>query len=158
MAHVGAYMLAVLLEPKHVAVEADLYARQGLRVSAHYFFDRVLGNPLRVLGVQRILARRTVHRVFESRQLVAREPRDKYDVRGVVDAERRAGPQLVGNAPTAHVLARAHVGGLGARRVAHARIALDHEARHTTLPELDGQRQPEGPAPTIKTRFSMGLG
>jgi methyl-accepting chemotaxis protein len=43
------------------------------------------------------------------------------------------------------VLAGAHVGGLGARRIADAVVALDHQARSdAAVPQLDGQRQSDG--------------
>src|SRR6185437_16983975 len=63
------------------------------------------------------------------------------DVGRIVDAERGSGGELLRNAPPSQVLARAHVGGLGARRDANAVVLLHDKARDAAMTELDGGSQ-----------------
>ncbi len=145
VAHRGAHALRVLLELQQLVLEPHLDAGQRDGVLAHHFLDDVLRNPLRVFGVERMLERPAAERVLELVERPTGQAGGEHDVRRVVDAERRRLPQFSGDAPAAHVLARAQVGGLGARRVADAVVLLDHEALHAAMAEFDGEAEADGP-------------
>ncbi len=147
VAHLRADTARLLRERDQLGLEPQVDGRKLRHVGAEHLLERVLRHPLRVLGIERALGRRAVERVLEPRQRMTAQPRREHDVRGIVDAERRGLAQVVRNAPAPQMLARAHVGGLGSRRVADPVVALDHQARDPAAPELDGKRKSGRPGP-----------
>lgn len=129
----------VLFEPDQFAVQPHFDAGQRVKVLAHDFFDGVLRNPLRMLGIQRIAARRAIQGIVETRQQVAGHARRENNMGRVVNAERRSIAQGISNAPAPEMLTRPDVGCFGARRHADARIFLYHQAVDAAAAELYGQ-------------------
>ena len=63
--------LVASLEREQLTAESQGYAGKRLGMRAQHLFHRVLRDPLRVLGIERILPRRAVHRILELRQQMA---------------------------------------------------------------------------------------
>ena len=151
IAQPGPHAVRVLAQVQQFAAVADLDARQRLRVIAQHALDRVLRNPLRMLRIQRIASGRAVHGVLVPGQLDAGQARAEHHIGRVVHA-RRGGPQAVRDAPAPQVLARAHIGGLGARRVSHRSLRSITRQAMPRCPNSIARLRPAGPAPTIRTR------
>ena len=93
--------LALSLGLKEAHAEANVHRGERAGVVQQHALEGVLGNPLRVLGIEVGARRRGVEGVAEVRQAVASEPGHEPDVVGIVDPERRGGRQRVGQAPPA---------------------------------------------------------
>ena len=128
IAHAGHHRGIALFQFQQFGIEANLHTRQAVQVFAHHLLQGVLRDPLGVLRVKRVAARRAVQGVVKTRQLGPVQARGENDVGWVIHPKRRGRAQRIGNAPAAQMLARAHIGGLGARRHADARIFLDDNA------------------------------
>ena len=107
----------ILLEARHPGFEADLHTGQRGRPGAQHLLKRVLRDPLGLLGIQLAADPPSIECVLEPCERRAAHPGGEYDIRRVVRRDRGRLTQRVGNAPTAQVLAGAHVGRLGTRTV-----------------------------------------
>ena len=125
------------LERAKLGVEADRDTGERGGMRAEHLLQHVLRDPLGFLGIEVVPLAATVERVLEARQQRPVHARREHHGGRIVRRDRRGAPQRVGNAPAAQMLARAHIGGLGARTVTDAIVALDDEAATAAPAELD---------------------
>ena len=126
------------------AVETQRHAFERRQIGLQYRFELILWNPLRVFAINILPLRCAGEGVFETGDDMSRQARRENNVRWIVRAERRGLQQILGDAPTAQMLAGATVRGLGTGRIANPIIALENETGNTTPAELDRRGQAGG--------------
>ena len=139
--------LTIVLEAEELDAEMQRHVRQfGERVAQHAL-DLVLRDPLRAFGEALVARAIAEEGVTEMCQLVTVEPRLEDDIRRVIRRKRRRGAQGLRDAPAAHVLDRAHMGRLGARRPASAILLLDQRDTNAAMAEFQRGREASRPGP-----------